>query len=106
VTDGQASEIRPAVAELLSLAVAVRGDRWANRLGAALTAAKGEGWPWPRAGAKACQLIFAPEAEPQMLADAARRPDPLAGRDASGEPPSDDYRQARAALDAAPGDAA
>ena len=63
-----------ATPELLELARKVRGPGWAERLGAALEAARVADWDWGRRGKFAANLIFEPSGEPRFLADAARSP--------------------------------
>jgi hypothetical protein len=73
--------INSAQPELLALAEAVRGQEWADRLAAALVAANGAGWDGIRAQQFASRLIYAPDAWPRDLIEAARWP--AGGRPAS-----------------------
>lgn len=69
------TELKPARAELLALAAAVRDPEWARRLDGALTAAATAGWDWRHAGLEACRLLFGEEdAEPRAIIDATRDP--------------------------------
>jgi hypothetical protein len=90
--------IRPAQAELLELAAAMRPDWERDRLAGALASAAHNGWPWPRAFLAACRLLADPDALPRdLLAEIA---DPLhrEGRPLSAEENARHAAEARARL--------
>lgn len=66
--------VRPAMAELVALAVAVRPDWDADRLRDALVACHQAGWPWTRTMRQTVELLCDESGAPRDLAAAARNP--------------------------------
>ncbi len=97
------TEPQPAAPQLVDLAVAMRG--W-NRddITAAMLAARQAGWDWERTAKEVWRLLWTEDGEPAALRAACR--DPLRREPARwrlhgpGTGPTEDYREARAALDA------
>jgi len=91
--------IRPAQAELLDLAAAMRPDWERDRLAGALAAAANNGWPWPRAFLAAARLLADPDAQPWDLLAETRDPLHRDGRPLSAERNAELAAEAKAALD-------
>lgn len=68
------SNVRPALAELIALAAAVRPDWDATALRDALVACHTAGWAWTRTLRETVRLLCDPESEPRDLTMAARNP--------------------------------
>lgn len=89
------SSVNGARVAVLALAEEMRGKDWAGQLEQAMAAAASAGWAFERCGAYACRLIFAADATPRDLREAARNPFENPGQPSQ---PTAEFAAARAAL--------
>lgn len=66
--------LKVAPTQLLVWAAAERSENFATHLGAAIEAARRDGWPWPKIAGFAGRLIATEGSDPEDLTIAARKP--------------------------------